>query len=188
MFISYLIVFIYRYLNGDLYGLYYDLHDLQRPFIINLLYLTQFFNWFLISYCAYNYFRTKSKFGLFVVITISSTIIFQAIVSTGKGKLVILVLLLSSIYWFINNKIPKIAVILSSFFVIVFSYYSYTARNIAYNEVRSTNLSVIDNTIFVANSVFNEFNELDEFIKETTIPIFNRFNALDGLILCQKRK
>ena len=186
LFVAYIGVYIYKYVNGDLYGLYYDLNDLKRPFLVNILYLTQSLKWLLLAYWALSYFRCKSHFSLFITLTICATIIFQSIVSTGKGSLVLLVMLFASIYWFEKNKIPKKTILASVFLIITFAYYSYTARNIAYNEVRSTNSSVINNTIQVFNLVYNQFGDLDEFILEKTIPIFNRFNAIDGLILCQK--
>ena len=185
--ISYFMVFLYKFMTGDLYTLYYELDDLKRPFLINLLYIVLNLKWFLLAYWFLSFLR-KKPYSAFVLLAISATIIIEAIISTGKGRIVTLIIVMACSYWFVKGKLPKWSFVVSTCVILLFCYYSSISRQIAPELVRKSQETVIRSTSMVFSSVVDDYHVSSKPVIEKVITIFNRLNALDGLILCQRNR
>jgi len=186
-FSAYVFLFVYKLESGELTRLYESIYDLKRPFIVNFLNLIESLKWFLMAYGGFRYLREKSFSALVMVLSISAIIVFSALASTGKGDLVTLALVLGSCFWFVKGKFPKYTMVVFTVVVLFFALYSFTARQYAYMNVRSTQGNPISNTLIIVETVRDAFASGNVRVKETFLPIFSRFNGMDGLLMCQRK-
>ena len=67
LFFAYVSVFFYRFMNGDIYSLYYELDDLKRPFLVNLLYIIMSLKWFWLAYWFLCFLKKKFIFFIGII-------------------------------------------------------------------------------------------------------------------------
>lgn len=188
LFLAYIVFFAHQLVSGELFGLYESIEDLKRPFLVNLIGIISHLKWFLVAYAFLRVQRTKSTRVIILAISVSATIIISALVSTGKGDLVALALLWAICVWLVRGKIPKFTFALATIAVIMFAFYSYTARRLDYAGIRSMQgSSIVESISRTADIVLSAHNDDAGLWKEQAGAVFSRFQGMDGLIMCQRR-
>ena len=184
MFCGYFLAFGYRAARGDLFGLYHGLEDLKQAFLVNLLGVGLYAKYFLLAYALLRMLRDKSACAVLLALSMLLSILTSALVSTGKGQLVDVVIVWLMCVWMCRLKLPKLNIVLMALAILVFAFYSYTARR--YGTVRSGD----ESTVAVVREnirIFTGQHQQDEGLWKTQLgPVFSRFDGLDGLILCQR--
>lgn len=188
LFLAYVLVFIYRAMTGELFGLYEKLEELKRPFFINVLFLVMSLKWFLLGYGFLQFQTRKSLRVLVLTVSMSLTIIVSTIVSTGKGEMVTFALLWIIGIWLVRRRIPRYTVAVAACAVMVFAFYSYSARKYAYHGVRDAGESTLKTVQNTVKTVAKRHEADKDLWKKQAPMMFNRFQGLDGLIMCQRKK
>ena len=187
MFGAYVILFVYRLSSGKLVLLYESMDALEKPFMVNVFYLADFLKWFLTAYGLLRFLRVKSIPALILALTMFAIIVFSAVASTAKGDLVTLVMIGASCVWLVKGRLPKYTILVCACVVILFAFYSHTARRVAYENVRSAQGNAISNTRWIVDLTVDAYESGAVLWEEQAIPLFNRFCGTDTLALCQRK-
>jgi len=187
LFGAYMLLFVYKAVSSDLFGLYETLEDLKHSFLFNLMHLAADLKWFLVAYAFLRIQRTKSMPVIILAVSVTATIVISAFVSTAKGDLVALPLLWAICVWLVRDRLPKLTMAFAVVAIIGFAFYSYTARKYDYLGVRSVEGgSMLESVRRTAGTVAHMHKENKDLWKEQAGKVFSRFDGMDSLTLCQR--
>lgn len=184
----YIFAFLRETATGGLFLLYEEYDDLKREFLVNAVRMAVDLKWFLVAYSFLRLQRERTVSNFLMAACVGATVLISAFVSTSKGEIVVLVLLWSACSWIVHRKLPTFAIAASTFVVIAFAFYSYTARAHDYSGMRSgTDVDTIGSAQRTAETVFSVYSHSQGVWKEQVGKVFSRFDGMDSLILCQRR-
>jgi hypothetical protein len=114
---------------------------------------------------------------------VGTTTVVGALISTSKGELVNLLLLILVASGVARKRLPRLIVAISTAAVVAFAIFSYLIRFHGTTTGRSDKETVIENIERAVNAASDE----DEIRKKGIGSSIDRFSGIDGLALCMRK-